>query len=74
MSDAASNPFESDEEQYRVLVNAEEQHSLWPVFTAVPGGWTAVFGPASRTDCLDYVARNWTDITPKSRFSQESVR
>ncbi|GAA1657810.1 hypothetical protein GCM10009701_13670 [Mycolicibacterium murale] len=49
-----------------MLINDEEQHSLWPEFAAVPAGWTVVFGAAGRSECLDYVERNWTDIRPLS--------
>lgn len=49
-----------------VLVNAEEQHSLWPARIGVPHGWTVAFGPAAREDCTDYVERGWPDIRPLS--------
>jgi MbtH protein len=61
-----SNPFEDEQAPYRVLVNHENQHSLWPEFADVPAGWTATFGPAPRTRCVEYVERNWTDMRPAS--------
>ena len=61
-----SNPFEDDAAKYVVLVNQEGQHSLWPTFTGGPEGWTQVFGPESRQECLGYVEKNWTDMRPKS--------
>ncbi|GAA1026288.1 MULTISPECIES: MbtH family protein [Amycolatopsis] len=61
-----TNPFEDENGVYLVLVNAENQHSLWPEFAAVPAGWTTVHGPASRAQCLDYVNENWTDLRPAS--------
>ncbi|MFF0740411.1 MbtH family protein [Streptomyces sp. NPDC004111] len=61
-----TNPFEDQEASYLVLVNPEEQYSLWPVFVDVPEGWEIAFGEASRQDCLDYVERTWTDMRPKS--------
>lgn len=61
-----TNPFEDEQATYRVLVNNENQHSLWPEFADVPTGWQAVFGPALRTECVDYVASNWTDMRPAS--------
>jgi MbtH protein len=67
-----TNPFESPDEQYLVLVNHEHQHSLWPEFAAVPAGWSRAFGPAARQECLDFVEHNWTDITPKSARPGES--
>ena len=57
----STNPFDDDNGTFFVLVNDEEQHSLWPVFAEVPAGWRIVFGEASRTECLDYVERNWSN-------------
>jgi MbtH protein len=61
-----SNPFDRTDLQHRVLVNDEEQHSLWPEPIDVPAGWRVVFGPAAHQDCVDYVTREWTDIRPAS--------
>ncbi|GAA1325259.1 MULTISPECIES: MbtH family protein [unclassified Streptomyces] len=60
------NPFDDDNGTFYVLVNDENQHSLWPVFAEVPDGWTIVFGEESRQACLDYVEKNWTDMRPAS--------
>ncbi|WP_328928127.1 MbtH family protein [Streptomyces sp. NBC_00190] len=60
------NPFDDDNGTFYVLVNDENQHSLWPVFAEVPDGWTVVFGQESRQACLDYVEKNWTDMRPAS--------
>ncbi len=61
-----SNPFENPEGVYLVLVNDENQHSLWPDFADVPAGWRVVHGPAARQDCLEYVETHWTDMRPRS--------
>lgn len=63
------NPFDDAEGTFVVLVNDEDQHSLWPVNIAVPAGWRVVFGEAGRQECLDYVEANWTDIRPRSARS-----
>lgn len=60
------NPFDDDNGSFVVLVNDEEQHSLWPSFADVPAGWQVVFGEANRADCLEFIEQNWTDIRPKS--------
>lgn len=60
------NPFDDDNGTFLVLVNDEEQHSLWPTFAAVPEGWRVTFGEATRAACLEYIDQNWTDIRPKS--------
>jgi uncharacterized protein YbdZ (MbtH family) len=60
------NPFDDDDGTFFVLVNDEEQHSLWPAFADVPACWRVVYGEAGRAACLDYIEQNWTDIRPKS--------
>ncbi|WP_431042224.1 MbtH family protein [Streptomyces sp. P1-3] len=62
----SSNPFDDADGRFYVLVNEEEQHSLWPSFVEVPDGWRIVFGEDGRQECLDYVERNWSDLRPKS--------
>ncbi|MFE6058080.1 MbtH family protein [Streptomyces sp. NPDC056431] len=61
-----SHPFEDRDGSYLVLVNDEEQYSLWPASTAVPAGWRSVMGPAGRAACLDRVEASWLDMRPKS--------
>lgn len=61
----SSNPL-PEETEYQVLINNEEQYSLWLANQAVPLGWNSVFGPADKAACLDYVKTNWTDMRPKS--------
>ena len=63
------NPFDDDNGSFFVLVNDEEQHSLWPTFADVPAGWRVVYGAADRAACLDFIEQNWTDIT-----AEESAR
>ncbi|MEU7007476.1 MbtH family protein [Streptomyces sp. NPDC046332] len=60
------NPFDDPEGIFFVLVNDEDQHSLWPSDLDVPAGWKAVHGPAGRQESLDYVEANWTDLRPRS--------
>ncbi len=62
----SNNPFDDDSGSFYVLINDEEQHSLWPSFAEVPAGWRTVYGEANRSDCLEFIERNWTDIRPKS--------
>ncbi|MGX7827309.1 MbtH family protein [Actinokineospora sp. 24-640] len=65
-----TNPFDVPEASFQVLVNAEGQHSLWPVFAAVPAGWVVAFGPAARETCLEHVRTHWTDLRPLSLTTQ----
>ena len=60
------NPFDDDNGRFFVLVNDEEQHSLWPTFAEVPASWRMVYGEAGRATCLDYIEQNWPDTRPES--------
>jgi MbtH protein len=60
------NPFEDKTTTFRVLVNDENEHSLWPVFLEVPRGWKSMYGPADRDECLKIIEEQWTDMRPFS--------
>ena len=62
----STNPFDDADGRFLVLVNDEGQHSLWPSFAEVPGGWTVVLAENSRQACLDYIETHWTDLRPRS--------
>ncbi|MCX4587510.1 MbtH family protein [Streptomyces sp. NBC_01481] len=61
-----SNPFETPDGTFLVLVNDEGQHSLWPAFVEVPAGWTVALAETDRQTCLAYVEEHWTDMRPLS--------
>jgi MbtH protein len=54
------------EETFNVVVNHEEQYSIWPTDREPPLGWTAVHEPGSKQACLDYIEQTWTDMRPLS--------
>jgi MbtH protein len=60
------NPFDDTGGPYLVLVNAEDQHSLWPASIEIPAGWTQVFGEESHEASVRYVDEHWTDMRPRS--------
>lgn len=65
----STNPFDDENGRFYVLVNDEDQHSLWPAFADVPVGWRIVFGApdgADRRTALEFVEENWTDMRPRS--------
>jgi uncharacterized protein YbdZ (MbtH family) len=62
----STNPFDDETGTFLVLVNDEDQHSLWPTFADVPARWRKVFGDAGRAECLANVEEHWTDMRPKS--------
>ena len=59
-------PESVSERQYIVLVNGEEQYSLWPKGRAVPAGWSQSGVEGSKELCLKYVEEVWTDMRPLS--------
>lgn len=68
-----ANPFEDPDAQYLVLVNDENQHSLWPAAIAVPDGWRVGHGADSRQACLDHIEAHWTDMRPASLIRAEGA-
>ena len=57
---------EEDTREYQVLVNIEEQYSLWLAGQAIPNGWRQVGPKGQKQVCLDYVKEVWTDMRPLS--------
>ncbi len=56
-----------DENQvFFVVVNAEGQHSVWPDFKPVPEGWRQTGFQGLKKDCLEHIAKAWTDMRPLS--------
>ncbi len=51
---------------YKVLINHEEQYSIWPDFKAVPAGWNTVGPVSDKATCLAWIEEHWTDLRPKS--------
>ena len=59
-----------DQRAYIVLINDEEQYSLWPKGKDIPRGWRAVGKEGTRTECSQYVDEVWTDMRPLSLRKQ----
>ncbi|KAA0068965.1 MbtH family NRPS accessory protein [Rhodanobacter sp. T12-5] len=55
-----------NEERYIVVVNHEEQYSIWPAGRDIPSGWRADAFEGTRAECLAHIARVWTDMRPLS--------
>lgn len=60
------NPFDDDRAVCCVLINDEQQYSLWPEALAVPDGWRIAFGPSVRTHCAEWLEKHWRDMRPHS--------
>jgi MbtH protein len=59
-SEAAPGP------SYLVVVNGEEQYSIWAEETPLPPGWRPTGFSGSRQDCLAHIEQVWTDMRPLS--------
>ena len=55
-----------DHTVYSVVMNHEEQYSIWPADQECPRGWTTVGKTAPKKECLAYIAEVWTDMRPLS--------
>lgn len=51
---------------YKVVINHEEQYSIWPQDREIPLGWREVGRSGSRAECLAYIEEVWTDMRPLS--------
>ncbi|MEJ6475014.1 MbtH family protein [Pseudoalteromonas piscicida] len=59
--------FDREDEIFIVLINQEEQYSIWPNWKEVPAGWQAVAGvQGSKADVQRYINEHWTDMRPAS--------
>ncbi len=56
---------DDDNKKYRLLVNDEEQYSLWSDSIPIPKGWREVKG-GTKKECLDHANEVWTDMRPLS--------
>jgi MbtH protein len=61
--------YQNDKEDmtiYKVVVNHEEQYSIWPTERENPPGWKDVGKNGLKQECLDYIKEVWTDMRPLS--------
>ena len=67
---------DEDTRTYTVVVNHEEQYSIWLVGRNPPAGWREVGKTGTRKECLSYIEEVWTDMRPLSlrkRMEQAGV-
>ena len=57
---------EDDSTTYKVVINHEEQYSIWPADRENPLGWNDVGREGTKQECLDYIEEVWTDMRPLS--------
>lgn len=57
---------ENRQDRFMVVVNHEEQYSIWQEGLDIPQGWRAVGTQGTREECLAYIREVWTDMRPLS--------
>jgi len=65
---------EEDQRIYTVVVNDEEQYSIWFADRQPPLGWREVGKEGLKSDCLAYIKEVWTDMRPLSLRKQMAER
>ncbi len=68
---------EEDTTIYAVVMNHEEQYSIWPADREVPLGWSKVGKEGTKQECLAYIEEVWTDMRPLSlrkKMEEEEAR
>ncbi|MGD9506563.1 MAG: MbtH family protein [Syntrophobacteraceae bacterium] len=55
---------------FRVVMNHEEQYSIWPEYREIPLGWKDAGKSGSKEECLSYIKEVWTDMRPLSLRKQ----
>jgi MbtH protein len=58
--------FDDEAAMFRVVVNHEEQYSIWPADRELPVGWRDVGKTGNKAECLAHIKEVWTDMRPLS--------
>jgi len=58
--------FDSEDTVFHVVVNVEEQYSIWPEYMPIPNGWRQAGKTGKKQECLDFIKEVWTDMRPLS--------
>lgn len=64
---------EEDEREYQVVVNGEEQYSIWPARREVPAGWRAEGTTGPKSVCLSRIEVVWQDMRPLSLRQRQAA-
>lgn len=54
------------EETFKVVINGEEQYSIWPADRSNAAGWNDVGKSGTKDECLAFIKDVWTDMRPRS--------
>jgi MbtH protein len=65
-----SSDEQEDTISYKVVINHEEQYSIWPAERPNPLGWRNAGKTGTKSECLAHVREAWTDMRPLSLRQQ----
>jgi MbtH protein len=67
--------FDREDIVFNVVINHEEQYSIWPEYKEVPKGWRLAGKTGTKKECLDFIDQVWTDMRPLSlrKFMEKSA-
>ena len=57
--------IDNPDTEFTVVINDQEQYSIWPACRPVPAGWQTVGVTGNKSDCLAHINDVWTDQRPK---------
>ncbi|EIC67554.1 MbtH domain-containing protein [Mycobacteroides abscessus M93] len=66
MTDVTADTASPPEATYHVVINDEEQYSIWTTEQPIPQGWTPVGQSGTKEECLAHIEQVWTDMRPRS--------
>ncbi len=58
--------FDDENQEFNVVINHEEQYSIWPADRENALGWNDVGVSGPKQKCLDHIEEVWTDMRPLS--------
>jgi MbtH protein len=62
-----------NQDHYLVVINDEDQYSIWPAHRKIPAGWKSCNEVSPKQVCLDYIRKHWTDMRPRSLRQKHEI-
>jgi MbtH protein len=66
LQSGAAMSWGDENSNFVVVVNHEEQYSIWPDYKAIPAGWREAGKSGKKDECLQWIDEVWTDMRPLS--------
>jgi MbtH protein len=64
--------LDDEDALFAVVVNHEEQYSIWPADRDIPPGWRTAGKTGKKKECLEYIEQVWKDMRPLSLRKQQT--